>query len=163
MNTLLARHLLARTLLVTTLLGLLVRDVSAAAADATAGVIRAAIQPPATRLATEEVRQPKLVAIHCLATLLHERLLSRPGLLLVDPQRFAAIRDELTSPALVKPGRLTLAAFAARLQVDLLVQMEPADGGIAVEVAATGGSPRLQETARRDGAARGPPARPRAG
>ena len=135
MNTLLARHLLARTLLVTTLLGLLVRDVSA---DATADVIRAAIQPPATRLATEEVRQPKLVAIHCLATLLHERLLSRPGLLLVDPQRFAAIRDELTSPALVKPGRLTLAAFAARLQVDLLVQMEPADGGIAVEVIATG-------------------------
>ena len=130
--------MLARTLLVTTLLGLLVHASPAAAASAPPGVIRAAIQPPATRLATEEVRQPKLVAIHCLATLLHERLLSRPGLLLVDPQRFAAIRDELTSPALVKPGHLTLAAFAARVPVDLLVQMEPADGGIAVEVVATG-------------------------
>jgi hypothetical protein len=136
MKTLLARHMLARSLLVTTLLGLLVH--AASAADTPPAVIRAAIQPPAARLATEEVRQPKLVAIHCLATLVHERLLSRPGLLLVDPQRFAAIRDELTSPALVKPGRLTLAAFAVRLPVDLLVQMEPAAGGIAVEIAATG-------------------------
>ena len=88
-NILLAQHMLARTLLVTTLLGLLVHASPAAAASAPPGVIRAAIQPPATRLATEEVRQPKLVAIHCLATLLHERLLSRPGLLLVDPRRSA--------------------------------------------------------------------------
>lgn len=103
-----------------------------------ATVIRAAIQPPAGQLATEQVRQPTLVGIHCLAAVLHERLASRSGLLLVDPQRFAAIRDEVTSPALAKPGRLTLAAFAARLPVDLLVQMEPADDGIAVEATATG-------------------------
>jgi HEAT repeat protein len=101
-------------------------------------VIRAAIQPPAGQLTTEQTRQPKVVAIHCLATLVHERLISLPGLLLVDPQRFAAIRDELTSPALAKPGRLTLAGFAARLPVDLLVQIEPADDGILVEATATG-------------------------
>ena len=143
MNTLLARHMLARSLLVTTplvtaLLGLLLHAASAGAADGPAVVIRAAIQPPAGQLDAEQVRQPKLVAIHCLATILHERLIAQPGLLLVDPQRFAAIRDELTSPALAKPGRLTLAGLSARLPVDLLVRMEPADGGIAVEAAATG-------------------------
>jgi hypothetical protein len=103
-----------------------------------AAVLRAAIQPPAGQLTTEELRQPKSVAIHCLAAILHERLIPQAGVALVDPQRFAAIRDELTTPALVKPGRLTLAAFSARLPVDLLVQMEPADDGIAIEAAATG-------------------------
>jgi cytochrome c551/c552 len=119
------------------LLVLLLHAANASAAPA-AAVIRAAIQPPAGQLTTEEVRQPKIVAIHCLAAILHERLMPQAGVALVDPQRFAAIRDELTTPALVKPGRLTLAAFSARLPVDLLVQMEPADDGIAIEAAATG-------------------------
>ena len=109
-----------------------------ALAEPPAAVLRAAIQPPAGQLTTEELRQPKIVAIHCLAAILHERLMPQAGVALVDPQRFAAIRDELTTPALVKPGRLTLAAFSARLPVDLLVQMEPADDGIAIEAAATG-------------------------
>ena len=119
------------------LLVLLLHAANASAAPA-AAVVRAAIQPPAGQLTTEEVRQPKVVAIHCLAAILHERLMPQAGVALVDPQRFAAIRDELTTPALVKPGRLALAAFSARLPVDLLVQMEPADDGIAIEAAATG-------------------------
>jgi len=39
-------------------------------------VIRAAIQPPSGQLTTEEVRQPKVVAVHCPAAILHERLKS---------------------------------------------------------------------------------------
>lgn len=113
-------------------------DAASAAAATPAAVIRAAIQPPAEQLTYHETRQPKLVGIHCLAAVLHERLASMSGLLLVDPERFRAIRDELTSPALVKPGRVTLASFSARLPVDLLVLMEPADAGIAVETAAVG-------------------------
>ncbi len=115
---------------------------AAAAASPAPPVLRAAIQPPAGQLTTEAIRQLKLVAIHGVATLLQERLRQRAGFVLVDAGRFAAIRDELTSPALVNPGRLTLPAFSARLPVDLLVQLEPVEEGIAVDVAGGGDGER---------------------
>jgi hypothetical protein len=98
-------------------------------------ILRAAIQPPARQLATEAVRQPVEVAIQCLATLLHERLLDRTGFVLVDPERFTAIRADLTSAALVRPRPLAFEAFAARLPIDLLVHWQAAEGGVAVTVA----------------------------
>ncbi|MFM8635352.1 MAG: hypothetical protein ACKOEX_11165, partial [Planctomycetia bacterium] len=101
-----------KTLFLSTLVGLLAVLCSAQATAADAPVVRAAIQPPAGWLSAKELRQPRVVAVHCLAAVLHDRLATASGLALVDPQRFVAIRDEVTSPALVHPGRLTLAAFS---------------------------------------------------
>jgi len=87
--------------------------------------------PPARQL---EARQPLTAAVNGLAALLHERLAERPGLCMVDGDRLSAIADTVTSPARAAPARLSLADFAARLPVEVLVRIEPAEAAVTVTV-----------------------------
>lgn len=90
--------------------------------------------PPARELDAEDARQPVTAAVNCLSVMLHERLAERPGLHLIDADRFSAIADTTTSPALAAPGKLTLADFAGRLSLDVLLRIEAAEAAVTVTV-----------------------------